>query len=106
MGSVETSIRAKRYEIADLCRTFRVRRLDVFGSAAGGRLRPDSDVDVLVEFDTTSPGFDAFGAYFGLKEGLERLLGRPVDVVDASAIRNPYFRAEVQATKEPLYAAA
>lgn len=44
-------------------------------------------------------------AYFGLLAGLERLLGRPVDLVDQAGIRNPYFRDEVERTRELLYAA-
>jgi predicted nucleotidyltransferase len=65
-----------------------------------------SDVDVLVEFDFDCPGFDYFGTFFALKEGLEEILGRPVDVVSATSIRNPYFRDEVMRTRELLYAAS
>lgn len=98
-------VASKRAEIDALCRAVGVRRLDLFGSAADGRFDEDtSDVDVLVEFDRR-PGFDYFGSYFALKDGLERILGRPVDVVSATSIRNPYFRAEVMRTREPLYAA-
>jgi hypothetical protein len=85
-------------EIRDLCRRLDVRCLDLFGSTVGDSFDSDSsDVDVLVEFDVR-PGFDHFGAYFGLKEGLEQILGRPVDVVSASGIRNPYFRERVMQT--------
>lgn len=98
------TVEAKRDEIAALCRELGVRRLDVFGSAVG----PDfdierSDVDVLVEFGTGSGR--GLGTYFALKDGLERVLGRSVDVVSARAVRNPYFRARVLATTEPLHAA-
>jgi predicted nucleotidyltransferase len=44
-------------------------------------------------------------AYFGLKESLEELLGRPVDLVMPSALENPYFRAQVERQKQPLYEA-
>ncbi len=98
-------IKQKRTEIETLCRGLRIRRLDLFGSAVGDSFDPDtSDVDVLVEFDV-QPGFDYFGTYFGLKEGLERILGHPVDVVSATSIRNPYFRDQVMRTRETLYAA-
>jgi predicted nucleotidyltransferase len=50
-------------------------------------------------------GFDYFDTYFTLKEGLERLLGRAVDVVRITSIRNPYFRDQVMRTRESLYAA-
>lgn len=98
-------IEARLPEIEELCRTFSVQRLDLFGSALGDAFDPDSsDVDVLVEFDAV-PGFDYFNNYFGLKEGLEQIFQRPVDVVSATAIRNPYFKRQVLATRELLYAA-
>ncbi|MFD5092243.1 nucleotidyltransferase family protein [Amycolatopsis thailandensis] len=68
------SIELKKREIEDLCRTHSVRRLDLFGSAVSDRFDSvSSDVDVLVEFDA-GPGFDHFGTYFDLKEGLEQVL--------------------------------
>lgn len=99
-------IDTRRQDIEDLCRRLNIRRLDVFGSAVEGSFDHDtSDVDVLVEFDTGHPGFDYFGSYFALKEGLEQLLGRTVDVVSMTSIRNPYLRDRIMQTKEPLYAA-
>lgn len=98
-------IEQKRAEIEVLCRELGVRRLDLFGSAVGSSFDPDSsDVDVLVEFDIR-PGFDYFGVYFDLKEALEQILGRSVDVVSATSIRNPYFRDQVMRTREKIYAA-
>ena len=98
-------IEAKRAQIRAICRRFGVSRLDVFGSVLNESFDPtSSDVDVLVEFDTT-PGFDYVASYFGLKEELEELLGRPVDLVSVTSIRNPFFRAEVMRTREKLYAA-
>lgn len=94
-----------RAELEALCRRYRVRRLDLFGSAASATDRPEmGDLDFLVEFDPLPPGSYA-DAYFGLLEALEGLTERPVDLVVASAIRNPYFRDEVERTKVPLYAA-
>ncbi|MDR7302615.1 nucleotidyltransferase family protein [Haloactinomyces albus] len=98
-------VEGKRQEIEELCATLSVRRLDLFGSAVDDSFDAvASDVDVPVEFDA-GPGFDYFGTYFALKEGLERILGRPVDVVSASSLRNPYFRQRVLETREELYAA-
>ncbi len=94
-----------RAELELLCRRFGVRRLDLFGSAATSRDRSaESDLDFLVEFDAPPPGGYA-DAYFGLLESLEALFGRPVDLVVASAIRNPYFLEAVERTKTLLYAA-
>ncbi|MSP12884.1 MAG: hypothetical protein EXR62_07995 [Chloroflexi bacterium] len=89
--------------IVALCQRLHVRRLDVFGSATTGRFGPDSDLDILVEFDR-QPG-DLFNRYFELKEQLEALTGRPVDVVIAGAIKNPYFRASVEQSRKTIYAA-
>lgn len=63
-----------------------------------------SDIDFLVELDPPS-GMSRFDAFFGLKESLEDLLGRPVDLVGPSALDNPYFAATVQTTRQALYAA-
>jgi predicted nucleotidyltransferase len=98
-------IQERTAEIAELCQRFHVRRLDVFGSAAREDFDPArSDVDMLVEFEPESPlrGLDQF---FGLKEALEALLGRRVDLVEASAVKNPYLRAGIERSREALYAA-
>jgi predicted nucleotidyltransferase len=90
----------------ELCRRFHVRRLDVFGSVATGDDRPgESDIDFLVEFERLEPGTLA-DTYFGLLEALQDLFGRPVDLVDSTAIRNPYFRESVDESKRLVYAAA
>ncbi|MCM3885304.1 nucleotidyltransferase family protein [Frankia sp. R82] len=99
-------IEARQAEIQGLCRRLGIRRLDLFGSATSDAFDPgSSDVDVLVEFDTDHAGFDYYGTYFALKEGLERLLGRAVDVVSVTAIHNSYFRDQVMNTRQLLYAA-
>lgn len=98
-------ISQRRKELEEICRRYRVRRLELFGSAAAGRDRPgESDLDFLVEFEPLPQGAYA-DAYFGLLEGLERLFGRPVDLVVAGAIKNPYFRESVERTKAVVYAA-
>jgi predicted nucleotidyltransferase len=92
-------------DIEDLCRRFHVQRLELFGSAATGRHSPGkSDLDFLIEFAPLPAGAYA-DAFFGLREALEELFGRPVDLVVSSAITNPYFRQSVDATKVLLYAA-
>lgn len=95
----------RRVELEAVCRQFRVRRLEVFGSAATDEFRQEaSDLDFLVEFEpATGPGYA--DRYFGLLEALEALFGRPVDLVVASAIKNPYFRESVEKTRVLLYAA-
>lgn len=94
-----------RVEVVELCRRFGVRRLDVFGSATSGEFdSARGDIDFLVELEPPE-GASRFDAFFGLKEGLEALLSRPVDLVDPSALDNPYFAAMVEQTRQELYAA-
>lgn len=98
------AIALDREAVARLCRAHGVSRLSIFGSATGSRFDSEnSDVDFLVEFVPGSE--DAFGAYFGLKEDLEDLLDRPVDLVMANAVRNPHFAASAAGGAEEVYAA-
>ena len=94
----------KREGIAEHCRRLNVRRLDVFGSAArGDDFDPErSDVDFLVEFDKHER-LNAFDQYFDLAESLEALFERKVDLVTARSVTKPRFRANLEATKEPVY---
>ncbi|HAS31475.1 MAG: DNA polymerase subunit beta [Microbacterium sp.] len=87
-----------------VCRARGTRRFRVFGSAVEDRFDAErSDVDLLMEFmpDVQDP----FDAYFGLKEDLEKLFARRVDLVMTKALRNPYFEAAATANAEELYAA-
>ncbi len=93
----------RKRQIRTLCRRHHVKRLDVFGSAVNGDFHPDeSDIDFLVQFDD-SPEAQRFETRFQLTEELKTLFGRSVDLVDDSAIQNPYFREEVDQTREPIY---
>ena len=100
---VHELIEARRADIEALCRRLGVRRLDVFGSALGATFTESSDVDGLVEFGPSLPA-GPFDTYFALKEGLEQFLGRRVDLVTITAVRNPYFLDEVMRNRENLYA--
>lgn len=104
-GSMSNLIDRHRPQIEALCRTYRVRRLDVFGSAIRADFDPvHSDVDFLVEFEP-DPDLNTFRAYMDLRRDLSRLLDRPVDLVMPSAVRNRYFAREIAASREPLYGA-
>ena len=89
--------------IARACKQHGVERLRIFGSALTDRFDPqESDIDFLVDF---APGnVNLFDDYFDLKFELEHITGRPVDLIDASAVRNPYFRAAAFGTAQELYA--
>jgi predicted nucleotidyltransferase len=91
--------------LLDLCRRSRLRRLDLFGSAASGTFVPGtSDLDFLVELEDLAPA-EYSEAYFSLLEGLEDLFGLPIDLVVESAVTNPYFRESFERTRVRLYAA-
>lgn len=93
-----------RDEVSALCRHAGARRLDAFGSAVRDDFNPaTSDFDFLVEFDELPPTSYA-QAYFTLKEGLESLFGRPVDLVTSSSLANPYFRDRIAAEHRNIYA--
>jgi predicted nucleotidyltransferase len=92
-------------ELRVLCRRFGVARMEVFGSAARGDFDPStSDVDFLVEFQVVER-LAPLQQYFGLNEGLERLLNRHVDLIESDAVRNPYVLAEINRARELVYAA-
>jgi hypothetical protein len=91
--------------LEQLCRRYRVARLELFGSAVGDGFDPArSDLDFLVEY-LPHPEADALEEFFGFKAALTELFGRNVDLVEPGAIRNRYFREEVEETKVPVYAA-
>jgi uncharacterized protein len=88
--------------LADLCRRFGVRELSVFGSAARNELRPDSDLDLLVEFQPGARiGIFKFGA---LTRELQTLAGRPIDLVTKTGLK-PWIRDRVLLEARTLYAA-
>jgi len=100
---VQSIIEQQREQVAAACRRAGALRLYVFGSAT----RPDfnmasSDLDFLVELDEMPPAKYA-DAYFGLKENLETLFGRKVDLVTESNLENPYFRQRVLAERQSVY---
>ena len=98
---------AKKADIAVPCRKHHVRRLEVFGSAVRGDFDPArSDIDFLVEFDGSAPEAMTLHSFLGLKDSLEALLGRPVDLVDRQAVeasRNFIRRRSILSGVEPIY---
>lgn len=98
-------VRQNLAALNQLCARYGVRRLELFGSGVRGDFDPNtSDLDFLVEFLPQGPGQYA-NTYFGLKEDLEALFGRTVDLVMESAVANPYFREELDRTRTKVYAA-
>ena len=102
MSAGQMKVRLPKDKIADFCRCHHIRRLAVFGSVLHGDARPDSDLDVLVEFE---PGHVPGLAFFGMEQELSELLGRKVDL-NTPQFLSPYFRDEVLAEAEVQYAAS
>ncbi len=89
-------------QIAEFCQRRHVVRLSLFGSVLRDDFRPNSDVDVLVEF---APGKTPGLAFFAMQDELSELLGREVDL-NTPAWLSPHFREEVIREVEVLYDAA
>jgi predicted nucleotidyltransferase len=97
----------ENYEsLKSLCKKYRVKRFEVFGSALTGEgFDPEnSDLDFLVEFLPLQPGEHA-NAYFGLLEALQDLFRCSIDLVETKAIRNPYFLESINQNRKEIYAA-
>jgi uncharacterized protein len=91
-----------RDTLADFCRRHHIRRLALFGSVLRDDFTPDSDIDVLVEFQPGStPGF----GFANMQDELSEILGRRVDLNTANSL-SKYFRDEVLAEAEELYVQA
>jgi predicted nucleotidyltransferase len=98
-------IEAHRAQLEELCRRHHVRRLELFGSAVDGTWDSGrSDLDFLVEFlpEATSR---IFAGYFDLKDSLENLFGRKIDLVMPRAVRNPHLRMAIDRQRRILYGA-
>lgn len=89
-------------KIIALCKKYKVARLWVFGSILTPRFNDASDVDFSVEFQNNMID-DIFVVFFDFIEEMQSILGRKVDMVDETAIKNPYFRKELDATKTLIY---
>jgi predicted nucleotidyltransferase len=101
MKTNRTKVKLPQDKIAAFCRRHHIRRLALFGSALREEFRPDSDVDVLVEFESGhTPGL----AFFGMEQELTELLGRKVDL-NTPQFLSPYFRDTVLAEAETQYVA-
>lgn len=91
-------------KIIELCKRFHVKKLWVFGSILTPKFRQESDIDFCVNFDWNHiPLHESANNFFGFQDALEELLGRKIDLTDDSAVRNPYFREELNETRKLIY---
>lgn len=90
-------------QIQGFSRKWKIREFSLFGSVLRDDFRPDSDVDVLVSFHPNA-GWSLWDL-FDMQDELAALFGRPVDLIEKEALRNPFRRHEILTTRQVLYAA-
>ena len=98
---MKARIEIPKEKLAEFCHRNYIRKLAFFGSVLRDDFTPESDVDVLVEFE---PGHTPGLRFFRMEEELSELLGRKVDL-NTPAFLSPYFRQEALNEAEALYVA-
>ena len=91
-------------EIHALCDNHKVRQLFVFGSVLNSEFTEDSDVDFMVDFNTSDP-IEYAENYFSLKFALQELLNRQIDLLEQKALKNKYLAESINNSKKVLYEA-
>lgn len=89
-------------QINTLCKNHRVKSLFVFGSALTDKFNVESDIDLIVEFNDL-PLEEYADNYFDFKFSLQDILKRPIDLLEEKAIKNPYFRNNIEKSKQLVY---
>jgi len=95
-------IKNKENEIYELCEKHKVVSLFVFGSVLTENFKPESDIDMLVDIESNDP-FTYTDYYFSLKENLEKLLNRPIDLLEKRALKNPNLIKNIEQNKQLIY---
>lgn len=88
--------------IKNLCEKYKVKTFSAFGSVTRDDFRDDSDIDFLVDFDEQDP-FKYTDLYFQLRENLEKILKRQIDLIEERGIKNTFFKKELDNTKVLIY---
>jgi predicted nucleotidyltransferase len=96
------TLNAYKKQINELCTQHKVRSLYAFGSVLSPKFNENSDIDLIVEFKDIDVK-DYADNYFDFKFSLETILNRPIDLLEAQAIKNPYFKQVVNQTKQLVY---
>ncbi len=89
-------------EIKQICDSLPVKRLGLFGSVLNKKFTSKSDIDVLVLFDEKQE-MDLFNNYFELKEKLEEVFHRQIDLVIDKDFENPFFKKSIEQSREIIY---
>lgn len=99
---VRDRIKVSPAQIAEFCQRWKITEFALFGSVLRDDFRPDSDIDVLVTFASSSDWslFD----WVDMKDELKVLFGREVDIADKEGLKNPFRRHEIMHTHQVIYA--
>ena len=89
-------------DIRKLCSDHKVRQLYAFGSVLTAKFNNESDVDLVVDFDPIDLSLYADN-YFDFKFSLQKILNRPIDLLEDKAIKNPYFRQKLNQQRQLIY---
>ena len=99
----QTRIRLPLDAIESFCRKWQIRELSLFGSVLRDDFTPESDIDILVAFESEARW--SLWDFIDLRDELSRLLQREVDVVSERGLRNPFRRHEILGSRQVVYAA-
>jgi len=89
-------------QIKQLCNAHNVKSLFAFGSVVSDKLKPESDIDLIVDIDNEDP-IDYSDNYFALKFQLEDMFNRPIDLLEAKALKSPFLKKQIDNTKVLVY---
>lgn len=89
-------------QIKQLCNAYHVKSLFAFGSVVSDKLKPTSDIDLIVDIDSKDP-IDYSDNYFALKFQLENIFKRPIDLLEDKALKNPFLKKQIDNTKVLVY---
>ncbi len=98
MKEIKTNIK----KIIDLCNNNRVVSLFAFGSVIEDKLKPNSDIDLLVDIDERDP-LKYSDYYFNIKFELEKIFNRDIDLLEKKGLRNPYFKKQIEKKGVVIY---
>ena len=95
-------IETNKDQITKLCEKYGVKSLYAFGSVNSSEFKPESDIDLVVDLNSSDP-LEYTDNYFDLKFELEKLLNRQIDLLENKAIKNPFLRKNIDNSKVLVY---
>ena len=96
------NIEEYKFQVTQVCQSLPIKRLGLFGSALTEKFTSKSDIDILVVFEEDND-IDYFDKYFELKENLEKIFNKKVDLVIDKKFKNPYFQKAVDSSRRIIY---